>query len=277
MQSFVSYHKFTRRPRSLRSGEVAFFTKKSLVRRRDETAIILSLITNRRLFGEIFFRLDATFFFQMRPESGVFIRPIVPTHAIVSGCNWPSDIDLLIIPYENDRLLLHRTVAIEVKIIRASFLKQGKSPNEFGFSQAEGLRNLGFPYTAVAHFIVSDKGPPSSWTTTSVFRVLDEAGNVEALPNQLADMMPSRLLQRSFGRLVSRCTDKNTGLIAAYIGSDDEDIAGMREDKCLWMPQVRKSKFNKHCSSFLLENVAIDFDRNYELYFDNPRFDPPSS
>ena len=72
---------------------------------------------------------------------------------------FPGDIDILIVPYENDFLQLDRVLAIEVKVVRASFEKQGRSPNDFGISQTKALLRAGFPYCAVAHLIVSDESP----------------------------------------------------------------------------------------------------------------------
>jgi hypothetical protein len=69
-------------------------------------------------------------------------------------------------------------MAIEVKAIRASFAKQGRSPNEYGFSQAAALIAIGFPYVTVAHLIVSDRSPRSAWRKMMGAVVLNSDGEL---------------------------------------------------------------------------------------------------
>lgn len=40
----------------------------------------------------------------------------------------PGDVDMLIIPYTKDTICFSQSLAIEAKVIRASFNKQNKSP-----------------------------------------------------------------------------------------------------------------------------------------------------
>jgi hypothetical protein len=56
---------------------------------------------------------------------------------------------LLAIPYEENEMILSMTIAIEVKIVRACYSNKGKSPNQYGFSQASALLEHGFPYAGV--------------------------------------------------------------------------------------------------------------------------------
>ena len=143
----------------------------------------------------------------MPKASGVYVAFAVPTDKFSVTVRRPGDVDMLAIPYEGDELILHRTLAIEVKAVRATFLKQGKSPNEFGLSQVRGLSSLGFPYVAVAHLIVADASPEVAWREIGCARVLDKEGNVELLSPVATDCLPTDLIERSFGRLSKASPD----------------------------------------------------------------------
>jgi hypothetical protein len=128
------------------------------------------------LFGHAYRALQADYFDEMLLDAGVFIAPLILTHKIFPGMHRPGDIDLLVIPYEGGHLVLERTLAIEFKVIRASFARQGKSPNDFGYSQAAALLDLGIPYVAVGHFITSDSSPRELWHQVMRGEILDSSG-----------------------------------------------------------------------------------------------------
>lgn len=268
-------HRITKRPKLLRSGEPAFFSDRRKFEKRDELAMIFELLTRRELFGYVYSGLDPEYFYKMPKASGVFVLPILPTHALIPGVNQPGDIDILIVPYEGDYLILEKALAIEVKIVRALYMKQGKSPNEFGFTQASQLINLGFPYVGVVHIIVSDRSPRDAWRETSIFQIVDANGRAEPRPSQYADMMPSDLINRAFGRLTNACPDARIGVSAAYIEIDNGDeINIINKNNGNWIPWSRKCIVNLNKSTFLLDRIGKLFDKYADHFLDNPRFDP---
>lgn len=124
----------------------------------DERGIIARLILNKEYFGACF-RQFHPIFFETEIYKGVVVSMLVASQELHPDLRKPGDVDILIIPYTDKSLVFSEAIAVEAKVIRASYAKQTKSPNQYGFSQAKGLWDIGFPYVAVAHFIVSDKSP----------------------------------------------------------------------------------------------------------------------
>lgn len=185
----------------------------------------------------------------------------------------PGDIDLLVIPYEGAELVLERVVAIEIKAVRATFLRQGKKSGSSGFSQAAGLKILGFPYVAVLHLIVSDGSPDHAWRPMGMARIVDDKGNLEMLPTQNVDWLPVDLMARVFGRLSATCPDDAFGLAAAYLGSTDDELSNIRSNG-LWIPNCRSASYNSTANEEFLMKLGAFFDRYAFRFFDTPRFDP---
>jgi hypothetical protein len=187
------------RPRPVGDREKAFFIKtKSMSKMDDERVLGIRFICNRRLFGEGYRLILPEYFRHMPPDSGVFIHNCVPTNDILQGVTFPGDIDLLIIPFEGSELILSKTVAIEIKALRAIFRKQDKSPNQFGFTQASALLDCGFPYVAVAHLIVSDESPTDAWREVQLARITNsQTGECEMLEQEKIDFMPADLIIRT--------------------------------------------------------------------------------
>lgn len=123
------------RPRHQEDGEIFFYVD-ALVNKDDEIALGLMNICDRKLFGAGYRKLVGNYFESMGNASGLMIYPFAKSSGIVPNLNFPGDIDLLIIPYKDHQLIVFKTWAIELKIIRAKFTKQEKSPNDFGFSQS---------------------------------------------------------------------------------------------------------------------------------------------
>lgn len=189
--------------------------------KNDEIALGLQFICDRPLFGHGYRCLLPEYFDQMPLDSGVLITPFLPTKHLLPEQTFPGDIDLLVVPFENDELVLSKTLAIELKVIRATFEKQGRSPNQFGFSQAEGLLKFGFPYVAVVHLIVSDESPVDAWQELYAAKVLDSDGRVSEPELIRVDNMPSNLTERAIGRLINEQLRQNAprdiGLLACYL------------------------------------------------------------
>lgn len=232
------------------------------VEKRDERYVTLSFITNRALFGRGLNQLLGSYYDQMSVGSGVLIAPFVPINLLVPQAKFPGDIDLLIIPYEGNQLVLSHVLAVELKVVRASFLKQGKGPNEFGFSQAQALLEHGFPRVAVGHLITSDRSPTSHWREMLVTTLIDaDSGLCEAPIGFSMDTLPAGLIVRCHGRMKSRCPDSDMGLLALYVG----DGGG-------WLPDGREATFNPNTKEELLERIAEFYHQYFAAFLLNPKY-----
>ncbi len=258
--------RLSHRPPPLQESEVAFLIRKKLVEKSDELAVTLFFIFNRRLFGHCYSRLVPGHWARMKAGSGVMIAPIVPTTAIIPSATFPGDIDLLVIPYEGDDLIISETLAIEIKIVRAKYTKQGKAPNEFGFSQANAILAHGIPYSAVAHLIVSDGSPKEQWRTVHTATLIDaETGKIGALREVAQDMMPVDLITRNFGRLKANCHRRGLGLVSAYVSFEDDGY---------WLPEVRRAAKNTKISKSPLVGIAKFYKENYLRFWNTPKYPP---
>ncbi|QVQ26046.1 hypothetical protein [Achromobacter deleyi] len=234
--------------------------------KHDERCVTYIWLSRRPLFGSAYRSLLPDYFDSMPPESGVMIGSFLPSADIVPGLTFPGDIDVLIIPYEGDELVLSSALAVEIKIIRASFAKPGKSPNEFGFSQAKALLGAGFPYVAVGHLIVSDGSPRHAWREVIVTKLLDaDEGTCGPIEAVLHDMLPWDLLSRSYGRLERNCSDPLLGLFSAYA-----------EGHGVWFPSARNASLNPCMSKSVMDGIYAYYQKNYRQFFLTRRF-PPSA
>lgn len=252
------------RPALRDDGEVAYLIPKVLMERKDEIAVTLAMISNRRLFGQCYRHLMPDFFESMELGSGVFIAPFVVSKNIVRDIIRPGDFDLLIIPYQQNHLIVSKTLVVEIKIVRASYIKQGKAPNEFGFSQVEGALSAGFPYVAVAHLIVSDASPKNQWRHVAEATILNaDTGEISELRPRRADMMPVDLMERTFGRLVAHRNKPNIGLLSAYIDLNNDGF---------WLPRGTGSLENKETSTRTLFAVHNFYTKNFKRFLDTPKY-----
>ena len=263
-----------RRPKYLGDGEVAYYAHEPFLRKRPEFQLTLWIMIHRYLFGLIYGGLMPAYFYSMPLGSGVFVSPTVPTHLLRKDIIKPGDIDLLIIPYEDEELVLDQVLAVEIKIIQATFLKQGKSPGGMGFSQANGLIRMGFPHVAVAHLIVSDESPEETWKPMGVFRVLNSDGLLEPLPDQNVDHMPVHLMQRALRRMQAHSPVPQIGCAAVYLGQRSVIIENNHYDGSTWHPHVMPTSVNPNMDPELLTRVGKLFDRNFRMFMDIPRFSP---
>lgn len=68
----------------------------------------------------------------------------------------PGDFDLIIIPFNNEKIYFERTASFEVKVVRPTRLKPKKNSNSLGISQVWGLINDGFPLVGLIHFCLPE-------------------------------------------------------------------------------------------------------------------------
>lgn len=258
-------------PPALRDGAQLAALPIEWIATKDERAIIIEFICQRRLFGFSYLMLQPQYFASMPPGSGMLLGPLLRTSEIFTGVNKPGDIDLAI-PYEGNELVLDQIMAFEFKTIRASFDRQHKSPNDFGFTQADALLAIGIPYVTVAHAIVSNGGPPESWREISVGKVLDN-DRIEALSPIKADMLPSDLMARAIGRLRANAPNETLGLLASYIEISDLDQESSRR-RGTWLPDARRAQLNESFSTDALDAIAEYVKRRPYHFVNTPRHDP---
>lgn len=239
---------------------------RTLVERDDEIAVTVALMCNRRLFGECYRSLMPEHFETMGLGSGVMIGAFIPSAQIDQGITFPGDIDLLVIPYEDDHLILSATLAIEVKIVRAKYAKQSKAPNEFGFSQAKATLSHGFPFAAVAHLITSDESPEDAWGDVLIAQLVDaNTGGLDFLEETKRDLMPTDLISRSFGRLNANCDHDYLGLLAAYVHRGNSANG-------IWSPSAKAATRSLQTSESTLEAIAQYYRRNFRNFMDTPKY-----
>jgi len=261
------------RPRKIRDGEMFCAMPRRLADRFAEEVLIVSFMADRKLFGLAYRGLQPDYFDVMPRDSGVFVSPLVRTSDIIASAKKPGDIYLLVIPYEDNELVLDRILAIEVKAVRAKFSRPGKSPNEFGFSQAAALSDLGFPYVAVAHLIISDVSPKDKWCERLSAEVLDYEGNVKLLGPTKIDPLPEHLTDRCFGRLQHHCRLSDVGLLSAYLFSPLFNNVEPGQHM-IHFPSGRAAQFNRRFDLETLNAIGDYFDDNASKFLDNPRCDP---
>lgn len=242
--------------------------------KREEKLMTASLVLQRKLFGLVYSLLQPDYFYVMPRNSGVYVSIAVPTDRILPGVHNPGDIDLLVIPYESDELILNRVIAAEIKIVRATFQRQGRSPNEMGFTQGGQLLKAGFPYVAVLHLIVSDESPEHAWEFMGTTTVLNDEGRCGPLTTALVDTLPKHLLDRCIGRLRSARTRAEIGLATAFLGATDDEVAHVNRGDGMWFPEGSAAKPNPDHNAKIGLAIASYFESHSRWFADIPRFDP---
>jgi hypothetical protein len=259
-------------PRRAGHGQIGYWVPSRWMKQNHEAALVIALICHRKLFGEVYLGLQPDYFWQMPHGSGVLCCPLVTTSDVAPYAIRPGDIDLLIVPYEHDELILDRIVACEVKVIRATFANQGKSPNDFGGSQASALVELGFPYAALIHLVVSDASPKSAWRRVWAGRM---AENDLFIPmgKRLKDQLPGDLIRRAYGRLVANADDE-LGLAAVYVDRRSRMESNITDRTAMWFPRCRKATSNCQPNLELMRSVGAYFHANSKRFLETPRYDP---
>jgi len=254
--------KLIHRPEYIKDGAEGFLIPNKLLNKNDEKALGVKFVANRLLFGQCYQLLFPEYFDSMPENSGVLIRGFVDTDKILNHISYPGDIDLLVIPYHENELILSRTLAIELKIVRATFIKQGKSPNQYGFSQSQALLDAGFPYTAVGHLIISDDSPREHWRDVlSTTIVNGETGECSKLESVQTDMLPADLINRSFGRLKANRVNPNIGCFSSYLS-----------DGGIWYPKGEEAKINQNTMKSTLDSIWKYYCNDSNSFFDTRRY-----
>ncbi|WP_210338809.1 hypothetical protein [Devosia rhizoryzae] len=263
-------------PNSPKHGDTYAYLPPKYARTQHELALTIAWICHRKLWGQTYAGLQPDYFWTQPQDAGVLLRPVVTTSRLFPGATKPGDVDLLVIPYHGKELVLERSLAMEIKVIRASHARPGKSPNDFGFSQAEGLSALGFPYVAVVHLIVSDSAPENEWRMMGKAEVLDSSGRVRMLEPEPHDMLPADLMERAFGRLKANSRDGAHGIAAVYLDKWSEESRKF-EYNGFWFPECQPALRNPSVSYDLLPYIGSYYLRNSSSFLATPMFDPPNT
>ncbi len=206
-------------------------------------------------------KLLPTYYKCMPLDSGLLLATSVPSKLISDSLFYPGDIDILAIPYEKDKLILSKTLAVEVKVVRASYRNQGKSPNQFGYSQVEALQEFGFPHVAVAHLIISDSSPREEYKTY-LLGTCGEGSTLENIHPIEADPLPTKLTDRVFGRLLANSPSRKIGLLAYYM-----------DPKRLFIPSGKRS-YTAGYTKEAMVGIARYYQENVEMFLQMPRYSP---
>ena len=240
-------------------GQVGIFPEK-LWQESEEKLVGLRILSQRKLFGLIYLSLNNSFLRNRSKDSGCMVGRFIDSYKIDSSIRFPGDIDLLILPYQRGEFILSRVMAIELKVVRAEYKKQGKSPNQYGFSQASAMRSLGFPYVSVIHAITSDDSPKVHWEEADLFKKKGSEFIYESTTK--VDMMPSSLIERCFGRLEANSPDPSLGLVSSYLRE------GFTRD-----PIGKEASWNPNYSKSLLDKVYTYYFSNYLSFMDIAWYD----
>ncbi|MEG9476316.1 hypothetical protein [Mannheimia indoligenes] len=200
------------------TSNTPLFCPKEWMNNHNENGMLLRLIANMRLLGE-FLRKTHPTFFSISDYKGVLATILIPSKELHQNLNKPGDIDMLIIPYTENNIVFSESLAVEAKVIRASYEQQGKSPKKFGFTQAQGLYDIGFPYVAICHFIVSDISPSHTWEKMLVGTVGNN-DTLHSLRECFIDRLPLSLIERAQGRLLNNRKNPHIGVCSCYMNSN---------------------------------------------------------
>lgn len=229
----------------------------------DEGILASRIVANAYIATGWYSLLMWDYYRSMPPNSGVLFSTAVRSRELSPDLLYPGDIDLLAIPYEDDGLILSRTLALEIKVIRATYANQKKSPNRFGFSQVRGLVDFGFPYVGVAHLIVADDGPQSEYV--EYLAALCIKGKVVEINPTMADSLHVNLEERAYGRLKANCPDSRIGYFT----------------ECIYPGRIYVP-YGQRCESFgytpsCLDAIAQCYYRETATFLRLPRFEPDKS
>lgn len=226
----------------------------------DEESVVANIIANMKVFGRWYSALQPNLYLESGLHSGVMATMSVPTQKVKSKLSFPGDIDILVIPYENDFLLPSLTTVIEIKILRAEKRRLGKSPNQFGFSQASALLKHGFPYVALGHVIVTDDVRDEPNREMLLARVGHQK-SITSLTPIAEDAFEIDLCNRTYGRLASNTPNDSIGLFAM-------NFDGSRVFEALG----KACRFNPNYNSRLLSGIQKFYEENTDIFIEIPRY-----
>lgn len=223
-----------------------------------EEPIVARIIANMHIAGCWFSSLMPNLYLELGLHSGCMMSMSVPSKCIASDLVYPGDIDILVIPYENNELLLSRTLAVEIKILRTEKRRPGKSPNKFGYSQAKALLARGFPYVGVGHILVTD-GPMDERSKEMLVAHMGSS-SIDIISQTKIDSFEIDMRERALGRLKQGLGEERIGYFAM-------NFDGRRVFEPFGMSCERSAA----CDNELLKSIGVFYESNYQTFFELPR------
>lgn len=163
----------------------------------------------------------------------------------------PGDIDLLIIPIVGDSPLLHKTVAIEAKVVRPTVSKPSKNASSMGVTQTKGLLRDGFPYISLLHVVIPESLPSEMhWSIPLKSMELDDNGDLKDTGEVIKhDPFPLISAGRQKGRIVATDLPEEASYRVLGLSLTNGDISGITQG------DLRMGKVNPNVSDTLLANI----------------------
>jgi len=93
------------------------------------------------------------------------------------------------------------------------------------------------------------------------YYAMGSTGGVMIGATTVADLLPSVLIDRCFGRLQANCKNDLLGLFAAYITDDG-----------MWFPSARPARQNVLASTATMEAIAECYERDFDKFLDTPKY-----
>lgn len=226
----------------------------------DEENVVAHIIANMKIAGRWFCAIMPNLYLEAGPQSGLMVTMSVPSKSIIPDMVYPGDIDILVIPYESNELILSKVIAVEIKILRAEKRRPNKSPNKYGFSQAASLFDYGFPYVAVGHLIVTDETLDNP-DRNAVIALTGENGRIASCRPEAVDMFEKDIALRSFGRLKKSCENDQLGyFVMNYDG------------RRMFEPIGYSCSQNMNYNEKLFRQIGAFYKENYQIFLELPRY-----
>lgn len=139
------------------------YTRKKIYVNVNETTVIDLLLNSRNAKGkrglEIFYN---TIYFpfsilEFNEYKGFYVaKNILRQELKLTKNKKPGDIDILIIPFNEQKIFFERSVACEVKVLRPTRIKPSKNANSLGITQLKGIISDGFPFASLLHVSITE-------------------------------------------------------------------------------------------------------------------------
>lgn len=231
-------------------------------KRWDEEYVVAEIIANMHILGRWLSALMPNLYLEAGLYSSFMVTMSVSSKEIVADMSFPGDIDILVIPCDEDELILSKTLVVEVKILRGEKRRPAKSPNKYGHSQAASLLEHGFPYVGIGHVIVTDDLADTPNKEMFV-ATMGPGETITSLESIKVDIFEHDLANRSLGRLKNIC---GTTEIGYFVMSFD--------GKRVFEPLGRACISNRKYDLALLDSINHFYNENYQIFFEAPRYSP---
>jgi hypothetical protein len=188
----------------------------------------------------------------------------------------PGDIDMLIVPRNEDHILYGKTMAVEVKVVRPTIEKPSKNANSLGQTQSNKLVKGGFPYVGLLHLIIPEPSPEYMLTeltvrTASGFKHLKEGRPAPPPPKkEKFDLFPVYATERQLGRLKKMRLPDFVGFnpVDLSIRAKEENGQTYLTIISYGIQQHREAKRNPNCSQETLRLIEEHYKKHSYRYLD---------